>query len=75
MLSSRSWSGIFAAHPWLDGPADTYGYMEQGGGALMNILVIYGNICNNLFRKNKQERSSIQRSNFLVTKQPINTSN
>ena len=31
----ESWSGIFAAHPWLDGPADTYlGYMAQGGGAL-----------------------------------------
>jgi predicted dehydrogenase len=28
------WGGIFAAHPWLDGPSDTYlGYWEQGGGA------------------------------------------
>ena len=28
------WSGIFAAHPWLDGPADTYlGYWQRGGGA------------------------------------------
>jgi predicted dehydrogenase len=28
------WGGIFAAHPWLDGPADTYlGYWNKGGGA------------------------------------------
>ena len=28
------WGGIFAAHPWLDGPADTYlGYWQRGGGA------------------------------------------
>lgn len=28
------WSGIFAAHPWLEGPADTYlGYWRRGGGA------------------------------------------
>jgi predicted dehydrogenase len=28
------WAGIFAAHPWLDGPADTYlGYWRRGGGA------------------------------------------
>ena len=28
------WGGIFAAHPWLDGPADTYlGYWKRGGGA------------------------------------------
>ena len=28
------WGGIFAAHPWLDGPADTYlGYWRRGGGA------------------------------------------
>ena len=28
------WSGIFAAHPWLDGPADSYlGYWQRGGGA------------------------------------------
>jgi predicted dehydrogenase len=28
------WGGIFAAHPWLSGPADTYlGYWERGGGA------------------------------------------
>lgn len=28
------WSGIFAAHPWLNGPADTYlGYWQRGGGA------------------------------------------
>lgn len=28
------WEGIFRAHPWLDGPADTYlGYWRRGGGA------------------------------------------
>ena len=29
------WGGIFAAHPWLAGPWETYlGYSERGGGAL-----------------------------------------
>ncbi len=29
------WGGIFAAHPWLAGPADTYlGFTSRGGGAL-----------------------------------------
>ncbi len=29
------WGGIFDAHPWLDGPADTYlGFTRKGGGAL-----------------------------------------
>jgi predicted dehydrogenase len=29
------WEGIFRAHPWLDGPQDTYlGYWRRGGGAL-----------------------------------------
>jgi predicted dehydrogenase len=28
------WGGIFAAHPWLDGPSDSYlGFWERGGGA------------------------------------------
>jgi predicted dehydrogenase len=28
------WGGIFAAHPWLRGPADTYlGFWRRGGGA------------------------------------------
>jgi len=28
------WGGIFKAHPWLDGPYDSYlGYIERGGGA------------------------------------------
>lgn len=28
------WGGIFAAHPWLTGPADSYlGYWKRGGGA------------------------------------------
>ncbi len=29
------WGGIFAAHPWLSGPSDTYlGFTASGGGAL-----------------------------------------
>ena len=29
------WGGIFAAHPWLAGPHESYlGYIEKGGGAL-----------------------------------------
>lgn len=29
------WQGIFAAHPWLSGPKDTYlGFWQRGGGAL-----------------------------------------
>lgn len=28
------WGGIFTAHPWLDGPHDTYlGFWQKGGGA------------------------------------------
>lgn len=28
------WGGIFGAHPWLDGPSDSYlGYWQRGGGA------------------------------------------
>jgi predicted dehydrogenase len=28
------WGGIFAAHPWLSGPADSYlGFWQRGGGA------------------------------------------
>jgi predicted dehydrogenase len=28
------WGGVFAAHPWLDGPQDTYlGFSTRGGGA------------------------------------------
>ena len=30
------WGGIFKAHPWLDGPEDSYlGFKNRGGGALM----------------------------------------
>lgn len=33
-MTREYWGGIFAAHPWLSGPADTYlGYWKQGGGA------------------------------------------
>ena len=31
----ESWDGIFAAHPWLAGPHESYlGYIERGGGSL-----------------------------------------
>ncbi|MEE3255240.1 MAG: Gfo/Idh/MocA family oxidoreductase [Chloroflexota bacterium] len=30
----ENWSGIFNAHPWLNGPSDTYlGFWQRGGGA------------------------------------------
>lgn len=30
----EEWSGVFAAHPWLSGPQDTYlGFWKKGGGA------------------------------------------
>ena len=30
----EDWEGIFKAHPWLDGPSDSYlGFTERGGGA------------------------------------------
>jgi len=30
----EEWSGVFAAHPWLDGPADSYlGFWRRGGGS------------------------------------------
>ena len=30
----ENWSGIFDAHPWLDGPEDSYlGFWERGGSA------------------------------------------
>ena len=30
----ENWDGIFSAHPWLDGPSDTYlGFSNRGGGA------------------------------------------
>lgn len=33
-VTREYWGGIFAAHPWLNGPSDTYlGYWKQGGGA------------------------------------------
>jgi predicted dehydrogenase len=36
-ISARTrehWAGIFAAHPWLSGPADSYlGFSSRGGGA------------------------------------------
>ena len=34
VLFMEHWDGIFAAHPWLDGPQDTYlGFWRRGGGA------------------------------------------
>jgi predicted dehydrogenase len=33
-MTREYWGGIFAAHPWLNGPADTYlGFWKKGGGA------------------------------------------
>jgi predicted dehydrogenase len=35
VLFREHWGGIFGAHPWLQGPADTYlGFTSRGGGAL-----------------------------------------
>ena len=34
-MTREHWGGIFAAHPWLTGPADSYlGFTSRGGGAL-----------------------------------------
>lgn len=34
-LFREHWGGIFGAHPWLSGPADTYlGFTSRGGGAI-----------------------------------------
>jgi predicted dehydrogenase len=34
-MTREHWGGIFGAHPWLSGPADTYlGFTSRGGGAL-----------------------------------------
>ena len=34
-MTREHWGGIFGAHPWLAGPADTYlGFTSRGGGAL-----------------------------------------
>jgi predicted dehydrogenase len=34
-LTREHWGGIFGAHPWLDGPHDSYlGFTARGGGAL-----------------------------------------
>ena len=33
-LFQESWDGIFSAHPWLQGPSDSYlGFLNRGGGA------------------------------------------
>jgi len=35
VLFREHWGGIFGAHPWLAGPADTYlGFTSRGGGAI-----------------------------------------
>lgn len=34
-MTREHWGGIFGAHPWLNGPADSYlGFTSRGGGAL-----------------------------------------
>ena len=47
------WGGIFAAHPWLKGPEDTYlGFWEKGGGATgehshsLNLWQYFANLTN-----------------------------
>ncbi|MEK7659985.1 MAG: Gfo/Idh/MocA family oxidoreductase [Patescibacteria group bacterium] len=43
------WKGIFAAHPWLSGPEDSYlGYWRKGGGALSehsHALHLFRHLC------------------------------
>lgn len=43
------WQGIFAAHPWLSGPADSYlGYWRKGGGAISehsHALHLFRHLC------------------------------
>lgn len=46
------WGGIFAAHPWLSGPSDSYlGYYKRGGGAsgehshAANLWQHFANLC------------------------------
>ena len=46
------WGGIFAAHPWLCGPADSYlGFWRRGGGALgehshaLNLWQFFAHVC------------------------------
>lgn len=35
-MTREHWGGIFSAHPWLNGPEDTYlGYYTKGGGACL----------------------------------------
>ena len=34
LTGERAWDGIFAAHPWLEGPHASYlGYSSRGGGS------------------------------------------
>jgi predicted dehydrogenase len=47
------WKGIFAAHPWLKGPEDTYlGYWRRGGGAgcehshALHLFLCFAQVCN-----------------------------
>jgi predicted dehydrogenase len=47
------WRGIFAAHPWLKGPEDTYlGFTERGGGAscehshALHLYLYFAELCN-----------------------------
>ena len=49
----ESWNGILKAHPWLNGPEDTYlASIDKGGGALfehshaLNLLLYFIDICN-----------------------------
>jgi predicted dehydrogenase len=48
----EEWSGVFAAHPWLDGPADSYlGFWKRGGGSTgehshaLNLWQFFARVC------------------------------
>lgn len=48
------WGGIFSAHPWLDGPSDSYlGFWDRGGGACgehshgINLWQYFSHLTNN----------------------------
>ena len=51
-MTREHWGGIFGAHPWLRGPADSYlGFTERGGGAIgehshaINIWQHFARVC------------------------------
>ena len=67
------WQGIFKAHPWLNGPSDTYlGFWKRGGGALSEHS--HGiNIWQ--FLANSQSVSKIYSINSNISYKKLNKSN